>query len=176
MKRFISGFFASLLLFVVLYSVLSIRPYRVSGDSMNPYLQREQIVVVDRISRHFYPLHRSEVVVYSDITDRSEKYKIKRLIGLPSDTIKISDGKIWVNSQELEERYLTEHVRTCLPGSCIDHSPYEYSVPWDAYFVLGDNRENSIDSRWCSDPTLCDRTKVRYVPQNEVIGRVVFSF
>ena len=113
MKRFISGFFACLLLFVVLYSVLSIRPYRVSGDSMNPYLQREQIVVVDRISRHFYPLHRSEVVVYSDITDRSEKYKIKRLIGLPSDTIKISDAMAQ-NLCNSRGGQWSEKVRECL--------------------------------------------------------------
>ena len=128
MKRFISGFFACIFLFAVLYSVLSIRLYRVSGDSMIPNLGPEQIVVVDRVSRHFSPLHRSEIVVYSD-TESSEKYKIKRLIGLPGDTLKILEGKVLVNSQELEERYLTEHIRTCLPGSCIDLSPYEYNIP-----------------------------------------------
>ena len=128
MKRFISGFFACVFLFAVLYSVLSIRLYRVSGDSMSPSLEEDQIVVVDRVSRHFSPLHRTEVVVYSDMYS-SEKYKIKRLIGLPGDTVKILDGKVLVNSEELEEPYLTEHIRTCLPGSCIDLSPYDYSIP-----------------------------------------------
>jgi signal peptidase I len=130
MKHFFSRLCALLGLLILLYAVISVRPYRVSGDSMSPTLDREQIVLIDRFSRHFVPLRRGEIIVYSDI-NTTEKVKIKRLVGFPGEKLQIMDGKVLLDSAELEERYLTEHVRTCLPGSCVNLSPYEYSIPAD---------------------------------------------
>ena len=102
----------------VIYAVLSVRPYRVTGDSMMPNFTDKNIVITDRIATHIFPLKRGDVIVYRDMTANGE-VKIKRIIGLPLEKLQISEGKVMLMSGELsteiEERYLEEHTHTCLP-------------------------------------------------------------
>ena len=105
--------------------------------------------------------------------------KIKRVIGLPLEKLQISEGKVMLMSGELsteiEERYLEEHTHTCLPWSCTDLSPHIFQIPSDSYFVLGDNRSDSRDSRGCQDITSCDHPAI-YIPSTEILGRVLVTF
>ena len=83
---------------------------------------------------------------------------IKRVIGLPGDDVMFIDGKIYINGQQYQEEYLDENIVT--------DSPFDYEVPEDSFFVLGDNREHSFDSRFWIDP---------YVKMEDIKGKMIFS-
>ena len=113
---------------------------KVSGDSMEATLQDGDNLIVDKISYRFRDPKRFEVIVfpyrYADNT-----YYIKRIIGLPGETIQIIDGYVYINGELLEENFGLEVMNSA--GSAAN--PIELGD--DEYFVLGDNRNNSEDSR-----------------------------
>lgn len=178
MWRFFRIVFSLVIIAIIIYGVLSVRPYRVTWDSMMPNLVDQELVITDRISTHFAPLKRWEIIVYRDMANGWE-IKIKRILGLPTEKIEIAEGKVilvnWEIKKDIEEIYLEEHVHTCLPWSCTDLSSRTFDIPANSYFVLGDNRGSSRDSRGCSDIANCDHPPV-YIPDAEILGRVLVSF
>ena len=128
----------------------------VSGNSMLPMLEDGDSLLVDKISYRFRDPDRFDIVVFP-FTQSEETFFIKRVIGLPGETVQITeDGRIWINGEQLEEHYGLEVIRD--PGRAV--TPVVLSE--GEYFVLGDNRNNSLDSR---------RIEVGNIHEDQIIGR-----
>lgn len=139
-----------------------IQPFYVKGASMEPNFHDGQYLIIDEISYRFHEPERGQVIVFRYPRDPQE-YFIKRIIGLPGETIQLVDGKIKIyNSQRpegffLEESYISSGVLTFPEGAD------RMTVGPDQYFVLGDNRSASKDSRYFGP-----------VSKIFVIGKIVF--
>lgn len=115
----------------------------VDGSSMDPYLKNADQLIVEKVSYRFHDPERFDIIVFPFRYDRKTKY-IKRIIGLPGETVRIDlDGNIYINEQLLEEHYGKEVIEPDMVGRAID--PVVLGA--DEYFVMGDNRNNSSDSR-----------------------------
>lgn len=118
------------------------QPFIVKGESMIPNFQSGDYLIVDEISYRFATPQRGDVVVFKYPKDPTQKF-IKRVIGLPGETVEVKDGKVTIykdgNQQTLDEKYLPN------PSGTIGTLTIPLGV--EEYFVLGDNREFSYDSR-----------------------------
>lgn len=128
---------------------------KVSGDSMLNTLHNEDNLIVDKISYRFRDPERFEIVVFP-YRYQENTYYIKRIIGLPGETVQILDGYVYINGEKLEENY----GREVMQESGIAADPIELGE--DEYFVLGDNRNHSSDSR---------EPNVGVLHRDELIGR-----
>jgi len=135
---------------VILFGVIfSIHP--VNQDSMYPNISG--MIVTNRLAYVHRSPNRGDIIVFH----KDGQDMIKRVIGLPGDHITIWGGKVLLNDKLLDEPYLSE--------STITDGNTSYDVPSGMYFVLGDNRENSVDSRYFSDP---------YINRKNIEGRVFY--
>ena len=110
----------------------------VSGSSMQPTLNNGDNLIVDKLTYRFHEPERFDIIVfpYQDGT-----YYIKRIIGLPGETVRIDEeGSIYINGERLQESYGKEVIKN--PGCAIE----EITLDDDSYFVLGDNRNKSMDT------------------------------
>ena len=139
-----------------------IRPFIVSGTSMDPVIKDRQYLIVDEVTYHFHEAHRGDVIVFKAPPEPT-KYYIKRVIGLPGETVKLIAGKVTIFNKAhpagftLSEPYIT-HLST-------DNGTYV--VPDGQYFVMGDNRAGSYDSRsWGTLPeeNVRGRAILRLIP------------
>lgn len=129
---------------------------QVQGSSMEPKLSNEDNLIVDKISYRFHDPERFDIVVFPFRYEENIFY-IKRVIGLPGETIRIDEkGNILINGEILEESYGKEVIQS--PGRAYE----EIVLADDEYFLMGDNRNNSTDSR---DPS------VGNVRRDEIVGR-----
>lgn len=113
---------------------------RVSGESMMPTLKDGDHLIVDKLTYHFKDPKRYEIIVFPYKYEENTYY-IKRIIGLPGETVQIKEGYVYINGELLEENYGAEVMQE--PG--IAEEPIKLGK--DEYFVLGDNRNHSSDSR-----------------------------
>lgn len=127
----------------------------VSGESMKNTLDHGDQLIVDKITYRFQDPERFDIIVFP-FHYKENTYYIKRIIGLPGETVQIADGTIYINGQVLEESYGREVMQD--PGIAAE----PITLGEDEYFVLGDNRNQSSDSR---DPS------VGLIHRDEIIGR-----
>ena len=129
---------------------------QVQGSSMEPKLSSEDNLIVDKISYRFHDPERFDIVVFPFRYEENTFY-IKRVIGLPGETVRIDEkGNILINGEILEESYGKEVIQS--PGRAYE----DIVLADDEYFLMGDNRNNSTDSR---DPS------VGNVRRDEIVGR-----
>ena len=130
----------------------------VAGVSMEPTLMEGQVVIVNKIEYYLKSPKRNDVIVYKQSNREHSYYEIKRVIGLPGETVKIKNGIIYINDEVLKEKIKTETIENA--------GLAEEGIKLDdnEYFVLGDNRNDSEDSRFAS---------VGNVLRNEILGKAV---
>jgi signal peptidase I len=130
----------------------------VAGVSMEPTLMEGQVVIVNKIEYYLKSPKRNDVIVYKQSNREHSYYEIKRVIGLPGETVKIKNGMIYINDEVLKEKIKTETIENA--------GLAEEGIKLDdnEYFVLGDNRNDSEDSRFAS---------VGNVLRNEILGKAV---
>lgn len=132
----------------------------IPSASMEPTLQINDRLLIDKVSYRFQPPQRGDIVVFQPTAElRQQNFHdafIKRIIGLPGETVLVKQGRVYINGRPLTESYIA--------------SPpdYEYGpvvVPQDAFLVLGDNRNHSFDSHFWG-----------FVPRQNIIGRALVRF
>jgi signal peptidase I len=128
----------------------------VPTGSMENTIMPGDRVIGSRITYRLKDIERGDVIVFHYPDDETELY-VKRVIGLPGETIDIDDGVVYINGEALEEDYLKE-VWTVAIG------PYHFEVPEDCYFMMGDNRNNSWDSRYWNNS---------YVAKDKILGKAM---
>ncbi len=113
----------------------------VVGDSMSPILSNGDVTLVNRIVYDATAPKRGDIIVFKPKGNENSHYYIKRIIGLPGETVQILEGEIYIDGEKLEEDYGISEITD--PGIAAE----EIELAGDEFFVLGDDRENSEDSR-----------------------------
>jgi len=142
----------ALVIIVFLY-----QPVKVEGTSMAPLLSDQERIFINKFVYRFEPIERDDVVVFWYPLDRSKSF-IKRVIGLPGETVEIRQGLVYVNGRTLAEPYVPPQYE-----DMSDFGPIR--VPTDSYFVMGDHRISSNDSRVFGP-----------VASRYIYGRAVFAY
>ena len=134
MKKFIKELipYIIIIISVVIIRTFIVTPVRVDGVSMSPTLEYNDILIFNKVDKSY---NRFDVIVFNY---NNEKL-VKRIIGLPGETIKVKDNKLYINNKYINEEFT--HRLT-------DDYEYERVIPSNTYFVMGDNRSNSLDSRF----------------------------
>jgi signal peptidase I len=148
----------TILMFLVIR--MAVQNFNIDGFSMEPGLHDKELIIVDKWSYLLHPPGRGDVIVFVAPPEPTQDY-IKRVIGLPGDVITIQNNVVYVNNKPLSEKY----VSLANQGAINDKVFQNMVVPANSYFVLGDNRRGSSDSRaWGC------------LPKQNVIGRAAVVY
>ncbi len=159
------------LLLAFLIRTFIAEPRLIPTESMLPTLHTGDRLIIEKISYRFHPPKIGDIIVFlpPERLQRQGFEKdqafIKRIIGEPGKNIAIKDGTVFLNNEPLEENYIAETPERPYPDRENPQFCQQQLVPNNEFFVLGDNRNDSRDSRyWC------------FVPKENIIGRAVFRF
>lgn len=144
------------LVIALLIKAFLFQAFYIPSPSMYPTLKEDDRVLVNKLSYRLHDVHRGDIVVFAapeGEETRGVKEFVKRVVGLPGDTIEGRDGRIYIDGRRLEEPYLPQGTRSQVFGP--------EKVPPESYFVLGDNRQASHDS-----------TAFGAIPEHDIVGRV----
>lgn len=143
-----------LLTFFIFWLVHSlVGRYRIDGSSMNPTLLDGEYLIINNITYLLDDPSQGDIVVFRH--PRNDLNLIKRVVGVPGDNIKIENGTVWVNDEALDEPYI----------AASPNYSGDWDVPFDQFFVLGDNRNNSSDSHsW------------GFLPEDNLLGKALYVY
>jgi signal peptidase I len=150
-------------IFMMVYLLL-VQPHKVDGSSMYPNFEDKEYILTDKISYRRGTPQRGDVVVFHAPPPFDSDF-IKRVIGLPGETVKVENGKVFINDKQLAESYLPNSYFTSEKSFLRDGVPY--TIPEGYYMVFGDNRSYSSDSReWgpISIKAIVGKAWIRYWP------------
>ncbi len=158
---FIQTFVVIGAIFALIYLFVA-QPHKVSGLSMFPTFHDGDYIMTDKLTPRFSPYKRGDVIVLKNPRDESQDF-IKRIIVLPGETVKIQNNSIFINRQILNEPYLPKE--TIIRAGAFLTENTTITAGSDQYFVMGDNREHSSDSReWGG------------ITKEEIVGKVFFRY
>ena len=129
----------------------------VIGDSMNPVLENGNITLINSMAYNMSTPNRGDIVAFKPNGNENAHYSIKRIIGLPGETVEILEGEVYINGEKLEEEYVTTEILE------VGIAKEPVKLGSKEYFVLGDDRQNSEDSRTAN---------VGAVKRGEIAGKV----
>ena len=146
----------------LLIRVFIAEPRYIPSESMLPTLAVGDRLVIEKVSYHFQPVHRGDIIVFQPPRQlqvrgyQSDQAFIKRVIAKEGDTVAVKNGIVYVNNVPLQENYIAQLPRYNMPS---------VTVPEGKLFVMGDNRNNSNDSHiW------------GFLPESNIIGHAIFCF
>lgn len=154
------------LLIVVPFRMFIAQPFLVNGASMEPTFENGHYLIVDELSYQFTEPERGSVLIFKYPLD-PKKYFIKRIIGLPGETVKIENGIVFIINSENPEGFKLEEPYVTLTKN----DTLTTKVPEKEYFVMGDNRSGSLDSRYwgtLGEKFIIGRPIVRLYPFQEI--------
>jgi signal peptidase I len=127
--------------------LLIMRPHKIDGESMMPNYQNAEYLLTEKVTYYLHKPQRGDVVVLKppEVVSEGDEF-IKRVIGLPSETVRVSGGHVYINGKLLKEPYIASDVET--NGGTFLADDTDFTVPSGQYFLMGDNREHSSDSRY----------------------------
>ena len=161
-KEFLSDTIKYIIFIVVILviAVYVVGLQQIVGPSMTPTLRYGDIVILDKLSYRFSEIKRDDIVAlyYADT-----KFLVKRVVGLPGETVEFKDNKLYINGKYYEEKYLGDDIVT--DNFSLEELNYT-TIPDDMYLVLGDNRGDSMDSR---------DSDVGLIPKKDIYGKVRFK-
>lgn len=151
--RSILSFFLELIKIVIISLAIIIpirayvaQPFYVEGASMEPNFYDKEYLIVDEISYRFTAPARDEVVIFRPPNNYNQYY-IKRIIGLPNETVEIKNNQIKITNAENPDGFILDESKYLANESFLPTEQYKVTLENDQYYVLGDNRRNSLDSR-----------------------------
>lgn len=153
-------------LIVVPFRIYVAQPFIVNGASMSPTFETGQYLIVDQLTYHFSDPQRGDVVIFKFPQDTS-KFFIKRIIGLPGERVTIEEGEVKILKPSVEEEIILDEPYIKIPKN----SYSETNLSEDEYFVMGDNREHSLDSRiWgpLGKEYIVGRAYMRLLPVDDI--------
>lgn len=153
-----------LVVIIILVNIFVGGPMVVDGDSMNPYLRHKDLVIVDKMCYKSSEPKRFDIIVFPYNEDKGTKF-VKRIIGLPGEILELKDNKIYITYNGETTRiyeYYGQYEGMSI-NSVSNYGPV--TIGQDEYFVLGDNRYHSSDSR---------QEEIGLVKKDDIIGKVTF--